>query len=87
MKQESVKQNSLIMTWILNTIVSVSHRRVSLGISANGFALGAVAVFGARKCQYTTKADARHKAQLSTKPAIEPNACYRFVLHCQTNKF
>lgn len=23
------------MIWILNTIVSVSHRRVSLGISAN----------------------------------------------------
>jgi hypothetical protein len=54
-------------------------------LHANVVALGAVAVFGARDCQYTTKADARHKSQLSTKPAIEPNACYRFVLHCQTN--
>lgn len=52
----------------------------------NVVALGAVAVFGAWNCQHTTKADARHKAQLSTKPAIEPNACYRFVLDCQTNK-
>ena len=30
------------MTWTLNTIVSASHLRVSLGISANGSRLCAV---------------------------------------------
>jgi hypothetical protein len=46
-------------------------------VTHNGKALGAVADFGARNCQFTTKAYARHKAQLTTKPAIEPNACYQ----------
>jgi len=44
-------------------------------ITANGLALGAVADFGAQNCQYTTKVDARQNAQLTTSPAIEPNAC------------
>jgi hypothetical protein len=39
-------------------------------------ALGAVADFGAQNCQYTTKVDARWNVQLTTSPAIEPNACY-----------
>ena len=43
--------------------------------TANVFALGAVADFGAKICQVTTKADARHNIELITKPAIEPNAC------------
>ena len=38
-------------------------------------ALGAVADFGAQNCQYTTKVDARWNVQLTTSPAIEPNAC------------
>jgi len=42
----------------------------------NGLALGAVADFGAQNCQYTTKVDARWNVQLTTSPAIEPNACY-----------
>ena len=46
---------------------------------ANVFALGAVADFGAKICQVTTKADARHNAELTTKTAIEPNACYALV--------
>ena len=45
----------------------------------NVFALGAVADFGAKNCQVTTKADARHNVQLTTEPAIEPNACYALV--------
>ena len=49
---------------------------VSAGITANVFALGAVADFGAKSCQVTTKADARQNAELPTKTAIEPNACY-----------
>ena len=48
-------------------------------IGANGFALGAVADFGAKNCQVTTKADARHNVELITKTAIEPNACYALV--------
>lgn len=39
--------------------------------------LGAVAGFGAKICQLTTKADASHNVKLTTKTAIEPNACYR----------
>ena len=31
----------------------------SFRVSANGLALGAVAVFGAQNCQYTTKVDAK----------------------------
>ena len=45
------------------------------GITHNVFALGAVADFGAKNCQPTTKADARYNVQLTTKTAIEPNAC------------
>jgi hypothetical protein len=41
----------------------------------NVLALGAVAGFGAQNCQYTTKVDARYNVQLTTSPAIEPNAC------------
>lgn len=48
-------------------------------IAGNVFALGAVADFGAVNCQATTKVDARHDAELTTKPAIEPNACYALV--------
>jgi len=44
-------------------------------MSANVLALGAVADFGAQNCQYTTKVDARCNVQLTTIPAIEPNAC------------
>jgi len=46
------------------------------GIGHNVLALGAVADFGAQNCQYTTKVDARQNVQLTTSPAIEPNACY-----------
>jgi hypothetical protein len=35
-----------------------------------------VADFGAKNFQPTTTADARHNVQLTTSPAIEPNACY-----------
>jgi hypothetical protein len=42
----------------------------------NVLALGAVADFGAQICQCTTKVDARHNVELTTKPAIEPNVCY-----------
>jgi hypothetical protein len=50
-------------------------------------ALGAVADIGAQNCQYTTKVDARHNAQLTTSPAIEPNACYMpfFVISFQVS--
>ena len=39
-------------------------------MSANGWALGAVADFGAQNCQYTTNVDARYNVQLTTSPAI-----------------
>jgi hypothetical protein len=45
-------------------------------MAPNGLALGAVADFGAQNCQYTTNVDARQNVQLTTIPAIEPNACY-----------
>ena len=45
-------------------------------ISANGLELGAVADFEAQNCQYTTKVDARQNVQLTTSPAIEPNASW-----------
>ena len=48
-------------------------------MTANGLALGAVADFGAQSCQYTTKVDAWKNVQLTTSPAIEPNACYGLV--------
>ena len=44
-------------------------------LTANVLALGAVADFGAKNCQYTTKVDARFNIQLTISPAIEPNAC------------
>ena len=47
---------------------------MSFRVAANVFALGAVADFGAKNCQVTTKADARHNVQLTTEPAIEPIA-------------
>jgi hypothetical protein len=47
----------------------------SVRVAANVFALGAVADFGAQNCQHTTKVDARQNVQLTTSPAIEPNAC------------
>jgi hypothetical protein len=51
--------------------------RRSIGkLAYNVFALGAVADFGAKNFQHTTKADARHTLELTTKTAIEPNACY-----------
>lgn len=43
----------------------------------NVVALGAVADFGAKSCQVTTKADARCNVELTTKTAIVPNACYQ----------
>jgi len=46
---------------------------------ANGLALGAVADYGAQNCQYTTKVDAWLNVQLTTTPAIEPNACWVLV--------
>jgi hypothetical protein len=48
---------------------------VALRVADNVLALGAVADFGAQNCQYTTKVDARKNVQLTTSPAIEPNAC------------
>ena len=42
---------------------------------SDGLALGAVAEFGAQNCQNTTEVDARQNVQLTTSPAIEPNAC------------
>lgn len=44
-------------------------------ITPNVLALGAVADFGALNCQYTTKVDASYNVQLTTSPAIVPNAC------------
>jgi hypothetical protein len=44
-------------------------------LAYNVLALGAVADFEAQNCQYTTKVDARQNVQLTTSPAIEPNAC------------
>jgi len=50
-----------------------------ISIAPNVVALGAVADFVAQNCQATSKADARHNVQLTTKPAIEPNVCYALV--------
>jgi len=36
--------------------------------------LAAVGEFGTQNCQYTTKVDARQNVQLTTLPAIDPNA-------------
>jgi hypothetical protein len=43
---------------------------------AQRFGAWPVADFGAQNCQYTTKVDAWLNVQLTTSPAIEPNACY-----------
>lgn len=48
-------------------------------MTANVFALGAVADFGVKICQVTAKADARNNVELTAKTAIEPNACYALV--------
>jgi len=53
---------------------------MSARLTYNGLALGAVADFGAQNCQYTKKVDSRQNVQLTTSPAIEPNACYGQVL-------
>src|SRR5690606_6731352 len=52
---------------------------LSSNIAGNVLALGAVADFEAQNCQHTTKVDARQNVQLTTEPAIEPNACYWLV--------
>ena len=52
---------------------------MSFTITHNVFALGAVADFGAKNFQTTTKADAMHNVGFSTKTAIEPNPCYALV--------
>lgn len=41
----------------------------------NRFGLGEVADFGTKTCQVITKTDAMHNVELTTKTAIEPNAC------------
>jgi hypothetical protein len=46
-------------------------------MAGNGLGVGEVGDFGAQNCQHTTKVDARQHVQLTTLPAIEPNACYR----------
>ncbi len=51
------------------------QKKFKKNIAHNVFALGAVAEFGAKNFQPTTKADARHTLELTTKTAIEPNAC------------
>ena len=57
-------------------------------ISDNVLALGAVADFGAQNFHLTTKVDARQNVQLTTTPAIEPNACYKpFLFFPFVNKF
>ena len=54
-------------------------RSTNVAFADNVVALGAVADFRAKSCQVTTKADARHNVELTTKTAIEPNACYALV--------
>jgi len=48
---------------------------MSFWLTPNGLAIGTVADFGALNCQCSTKVDARQNVQLTTSPAIEPNAC------------
>ena len=60
-----------IFSWVIYTL------RWSYTMTPNVLALGAVADFGAQNCQYTTKVDTWKNLQLTTEPAIEPNACYR----------
>jgi hypothetical protein len=52
---------------------------LSATLAPNGLALGAVADFGAQNWQYTTKFDTWQNVQLTTLPAIEPNACWLLV--------
>jgi hypothetical protein len=47
-------------------------------MTPNDLALGEEADFEAQNCQYSTKVDAWFNVQLTTSPAIEPNACYAF---------
>jgi len=61
----------------LNWKIKINLNDFFGNITANGLALGAVADFGAQNCQYTTKVDARWNDQLTTSPAIEPNACWQ----------
>jgi hypothetical protein len=56
-------------------IIVIYVMESALAMPPNVLALGAVADFGAQNCQYTTKVDARYNVQLTTSPAIEPNAC------------
>lgn len=53
------------------------NRSTNVAMEHNVLALGAVADFGVENRQFTTKADAMHNVELTTKTAIEPNACYR----------
>ena len=56
-------------------LIGLKGGMMSFRVAANVFALGAVAEFGAKNFQPTTKADARYTLELTTKTAIEPNAC------------
>ena len=70
--------NQRTRTYLETTsLLAICYGRVFPMVSANVLALGAVADFGAQNCQYTTKVDARQNVQLTTSPAIEPNACYQ----------
>ena len=53
-----------------------SYQRSGFKVAYNVFALGAVADFGAKNCQATTKADARHDAELTTTPPLLAMCCY-----------
>src|SRR5690554_1230498 len=74
----------------LSVFVNASHFRVGFCVGKNQMCLPvrwlflyAAQWFGSRRCggftaqncQYTTKVDARQNVQLTTAPAIEPNAC------------
>ena len=56
-------------------------------VAPNGLALGAVADFGTQNFQYTTNVDARQNVQLTTLPAIEPNACWQLVFYSSPGVF
>ncbi len=42
--------------------------------------------FGAVNCQYSMNLNRSTKPDLTTLPPLAANECYRFGLHCQTNK-
>ena len=46
----------------------------------NVLQIGEEADFEALNCQPSTKVVTRQNVQLTTTPAIEPNACYAFAL-------